>query len=386
MKATDESVQLVWGDLLQIGSVGAASGAFAALLSRFPEWVPAAAASAGLLVIIRRYPAKAARSDEICRRLGEVHLEWEHLWNGVWTKDDAELVSAWKALSERQAAIVERVPPSCRSRARSPAGASAKPTSTGRSSMPRADGNARQISAVSLLSADDPPTFMSYSMAPGDPVPEGDRATASKVHHVNFGQSLKAELDAFGVENHLHYPGSHSEYESEADSFIRKFGESEILHLTGKALAGYHLELAKLLERHPNQTGEIYRQGVSGGVGGWTPLPEPADRSHYMSIVHRGGNSWAESHDQKADFYIMLEGSGRLLLGGKMIDAIQAEGRPGEWRAPRIENPRRFEARKGDLINIPVKTPHQWDLAEGESVTYVILKVVERDAEIRVAP
>ncbi|MYG04444.1 MAG: hypothetical protein F4173_19835 [Acidobacteriia bacterium] len=82
----------------------------------------------------------------------------------------------------------------------------------------------------------------------------------------------------------------------------------------------------------------------------------------------------------------MLEGSGTLLLGGKMVDAIQAEGRPGEWRAPRLENPRRIEARKGDLINIPVKTPHQWDLTEGESVTYVIVKVVEREEEIRDRP
>ena len=137
MKATDETVQLVWdelvetdrmcryygylsqrldrlGDRLQIGSVGAATCAFVALLAQFAEWVPATAAAlaalAGLLVTIRRYPAKAAHSAEICRLLGAVHLEWEHLWNGVWAKDDAQLVSAWKALSERQSAIVERAP------------------------------------------------------------------------------------------------------------------------------------------------------------------------------------------------------------------------------------------------------------------------------------
>ncbi len=242
---------------------------------------------------------------------------------------------------------------------------------------------AEKISAISLVSADDPPTFMSYAMAPADPVPEGDRATGWKVHHVRFGQELKQKLDALGVENDLHYPGADSTYESAADFFIRKFAKSEIQHLTAKALADYHLELVKLLEQNPRQTGEIYRQGVSGGVGGWTPLRESADRNHYLSIVHRGGNSWAESHDQKTDFYIMLEGSGTLLLGGNMVDAIQAEGRPGEWRAPRIENPRRLEARKGDLINIPVKTPHQWELAYGESVTYVILKVIERDEQIR---
>lgn len=68
------------------------------------------AAVAGVVVLTRRYPQKAARSAEICRSLGQVHLEFEHLWNGVWAKDDADLVSAWEALSERQRAIVEHAP------------------------------------------------------------------------------------------------------------------------------------------------------------------------------------------------------------------------------------------------------------------------------------
>ena len=239
-----------------------------------------------------------------------------------------------------------------------------------------------KISVISLVSADDPPTFMSYRMAPEDPVPEGDAATSWKVHHVAFGLELKAKLDSVGVENHLHYPGADSFFGSEADFFIQKFGKSETLHLTAGDLSDLHLKLATLLEQNPNQTGEAYRQGVSGGIGGWTPLPEADNRHHYMSIVHRSGSSWAESHDQKADFYIMLEGSGTLLPGGTMVDAVQAAGRSGEWRAPRIQNPRRIEVGKGDLVNIPVKTPHQWLLSDAESVTYVILKIVERDDEI----
>jgi hypothetical protein len=150
--------------------------------------------------------------------------------------------------------------------------------------------------------------------------------------------------------------------------------DTEVLHLSAKELADYHKKLTDDLRKSPNQTGEVYRQGVSGGVGGWTPLPESANRNHYMS------------NDQKTYFYIMLEGAGTLLIGGEMVDAILADGRPGEWRAPRIANPRRLAVKKGDLINIPVKTPHQWDLKDGESVTYVILKVVERGANIRQKP
>ena len=83
----------------------------------------------------------------------------------------------------------------------------------------------KKISVISLVSADDPPTFMSYGMAPGDPVPKGDRAEGWKVHHVNFGIALKKRLDALGVEADLHYPGADSKYDSAADFFIRKFGK-----------------------------------------------------------------------------------------------------------------------------------------------------------------
>ncbi len=84
---------------------------------------------------------------------------------------------------------------------------------------------ARQISAVSLVSADDPPTYMRYGMAPGDPVPAGDRATGWKVHHVQFGLLLKERLDAVGVEAHLNYPGAESEYSNPAEFFLSKFGK-----------------------------------------------------------------------------------------------------------------------------------------------------------------
>ena len=137
MKASDETAQLIWeglldtdgmrryygylagrlerlGDLLQIGAVGFASGAFLALLSHFPEWVPSAAtavsALAGALLAFRKYPAKAARSAEIYRELGRQMVEWERLWAGVYDRDDAELAATWHELVTRQAAIVERAP------------------------------------------------------------------------------------------------------------------------------------------------------------------------------------------------------------------------------------------------------------------------------------
>jgi len=79
----------------------------------------------------------------------------------------------------------------------------------------------QDVSALSLVSADDPPIFMSYGMAPDDPVPE-ERAQGWKVHHVVFGVKLKEKMDALGVEAVLRHPGVEPSYGSATPFLIRK--------------------------------------------------------------------------------------------------------------------------------------------------------------------
>jgi hypothetical protein len=81
----------------------------------------------------------------------------------------------------------------------------------------------KDISALSLISADDVPIFMSYGMKPDDPVPaDAGRAGGWKVHHVMFGIKLKEKMDELGLESDLKYPGAQTTYRSDADFFIRK--------------------------------------------------------------------------------------------------------------------------------------------------------------------
>ncbi|MBL7189309.1 MAG: alpha/beta hydrolase fold domain-containing protein [Phycisphaerae bacterium] len=81
----------------------------------------------------------------------------------------------------------------------------------------------KDISALSILTSDDPPIFMSYGMKPGDPVPaDASRAQGWKVHHVMFGIKLKEKMDELGLEADLKYPGAETRYRSDADFFIRK--------------------------------------------------------------------------------------------------------------------------------------------------------------------
>ncbi|HUT89404.1 MAG TPA: alpha/beta hydrolase [Thermoguttaceae bacterium] len=83
-----------------------------------------------------------------------------------------------------------------------------------------------EMSALSLISADDPPIFMTYGMAPDAPVPtDPARARGWKVHHVTFGVKLKEKMDALGIEADLKYPGASSKYESVPQFFRAKLGK-----------------------------------------------------------------------------------------------------------------------------------------------------------------
>lgn len=86
-----------------------------------------------------------------------------------------------------------------------------------------------EVSALSLITADDPPIHMSYGMAPDDPVPaDPQRARGWKVHHVMFGVKLKEKMDALGVEADLKYRGASSTYTSVAHFLKTKLAKKQV--------------------------------------------------------------------------------------------------------------------------------------------------------------
>ncbi len=85
---------------------------------------------------------------------------------------------------------------------------------------------AEDISALSLISEDDPPIHMQYGMSPDDPVPtDPQQARGWKVHHVIFGVKLKEKMDELGVEANLKYPGANTPYASREAFLIAKLTE-----------------------------------------------------------------------------------------------------------------------------------------------------------------
>ena len=80
----------------------------------------------------------------------------------------------------------------------------------------------------------------------------------------------------------------------------------------------------------------------------------------------------AELHDASDDVYYVLDGSAKLVLGGK-LDAPK-ETDPGEWRSPRIIDGKTIEIKKGDVIIVPRGTPHQRS-TENKDFTMLLIKI-----------
>lgn len=91
-----------------------------------------------------------------------------------------------------------------------------------------ADEIAKSISALALISTDDPPIFMQYGMPPNAPAPSKDDPKKLRgwiVHHVDFGIALKEKMDELGVEADLKYPGAKTKYNSLVEFFTDKLLE-----------------------------------------------------------------------------------------------------------------------------------------------------------------
>ncbi|MFL2928182.1 MAG: hypothetical protein ACJZ72_06290 [Opitutales bacterium] len=93
----------------------------------------------------------------------------------------------------------------------------------GASSLEEAGRIASQHSALSIISKDDPPIFMSYGMPPSaKPPTDRNRLRGWIIHHVNLGIALKEKTDALELEAHLKYPGAELKYPSQIEFLVDK--------------------------------------------------------------------------------------------------------------------------------------------------------------------
>jgi len=97
--------------------------------------------------------------------------------------------------------------------------------------------------------------------------------------------------------------------------------------------------------------------------------------NHYALLAYRDGSGQPEFHANEADVFFVTSGSATLVVGGTLRDG-KTTG-PGEIRGGTIDGGTRQKVSAGDVVHIPVKTPHQLLLEPGAQFTYFVLKVKE---------
>ena len=93
----------------------------------------------------------------------------------------------------------------------------------GAETLEEANEIASRHAALNIVSADDPPIFMSYGMSPTDKLPsDPKRVRGWLIHHVNLGIALKEKTDSLKLEAQLKYPGARTIYDSLVALFVDK--------------------------------------------------------------------------------------------------------------------------------------------------------------------
>ena len=131
--------------------------------------------------------------------------------------------------------------------------------------------------------------------------------------------------------------------------------ESEYLHWDAGALDALGDALKETLAR------------TDRGVAVGSLLAASESRHHFLPIVRRTRSGAPEIHADQTDVMFILEGSGTVVVGGQPMDS-PARG---------IRGGKRFRVVPGDIVNIPFGTWHQTVLEPGESLTAIVVKVVE---------
>jgi len=97
-----------------------------------------------------------------------------------------------------------------------------------------------------------------------------------------------------------------------------------------------------------------------------------------MVVRYAGqSNPYYAIHDDVAEVYYVLEGRGRMKLGGTITDwerrPISIENGQGS-RGTTAVGSEDITIKKGDMLIIPAGTPHKWDFAE-EFTSYVVVRM-----------
>ncbi|SEF45519.1 hypothetical protein SAMN05421819_0073 [Bryocella elongata] len=94
---------------------------------------------------------------------------------------------------------------------------------------------------------------------------------------------------------------------------------------------------------------------------------------HALSITVHTESGIAEVHEATADVMVVQSGDATLIYGGEVVDPKRTA--PHEVRGPSIRNGASVAVTTGDVIHFAAGVPHQWILAPGHQITYLVVHV-----------
>jgi len=93
-------------------------------------------------------------------------------------------------------------------------------------------------------------------------------------------------------------------------------------------------------------------------------------------LEYRPATSPAAVHEKDAELMVVLEGTGDIVTGGKLVD--EKRNNANNLGGSSITGGKTQAVVKGDMLIVPANTPHQMLVDAGHHVTYFVVKVESR--------
>ena len=81
-------------------------------------------------------------------------------------------------------------------------------------------------------------------------------------------------------------------------------------------------------------------------------------------------------HETQSDVIVVENGEATLVVGGTIVNPRTTA--PHEVRGPSIKGGEKVALAAGDMVHIPINTPHQMLLENGKQITYFVVKIDAR--------
>jgi mannose-6-phosphate isomerase-like protein (cupin superfamily) len=90
-------------------------------------------------------------------------------------------------------------------------------------------------------------------------------------------------------------------------------------------------------------------------------------------MMYREKSSGSEIHTGSADFIVVNDGAGTIVVGGTIVNGKL--DRPGEIRGDSIAGGTPYAVKAGDTLYVPKNVAHQFQVEAGRYLVYTVVKM-----------